>query len=234
MCDKCVKSSCWKSDLTRQMTVHARGKPYKCASWNTAFSSQLYLDIHIGEHTHTKPYKCDRCMKSFTQKGTLVSHMRVHTGDRPYTCTICMKSFSRKDTLVEDMIVHTGENCTSVIDVWSILHGRVTWLCIWNLTLTKKYDSCTFSLEELLLNHISVYTGDKIALNYYLVISEYTMVTNCDVCYAPFPRFDWQIICSVWWLYINSFYQKDGLVNTLQWCIYIYSDEKQQYFNACL
>nr|XP_008123280.1 PREDICTED: zinc finger protein 879 [Anolis carolinensis] len=137
-CSDCGESFKWSFNLLVHKRLHRKEKPYRCLECGKHFRHSSSLLEHERTHTGERPYKCSECGNSYKYANGLAKHQRIHTGEKPFICPECGKGFTEKSSLIDHQRIHTGER-------------------------PYKCSVCgkSFGHSNVLVNHQRIHTGEK-------------------------------------------------------------------------
>ena len=67
-----------KPGLASHLSVHTKGRAFKCTDCDKDFKSKKGLTYHLRVHSGEKPFQCNECDETFTYKRHLTEHQRLH------------------------------------------------------------------------------------------------------------------------------------------------------------
>jgi len=163
-CPVCNKVYLTEQILKTHMETHGE-RNHVCDHCGKGFTRDIYLKIHVRQHTGERPYKCDYCGKTFVASASLSMHKRVHTGEKPYACKLCPARYRWKSSLERHIFDHTAVRpykckfcdraftTRSIMRIHLLTHGEKSHIC----------DICGkgFVRARYLRNHRRSHTGEK-------------------------------------------------------------------------
>ncbi|XP_014270415.1 zinc finger protein 595 [Halyomorpha halys] len=161
VCEFCERCYAEGSVLNSHREMHPSDSPYECKLCDAVFPSIEEVKIHrknyanekipaeyIADFTIPKTYLCEFCERYFLNYVKYTEHLTVHYGPEPYQCRSCPLKFSTLVDAMEHRSIH-GESQLQV-DEYNFYRPYECHYC-----------SKTFAIEDALIKHIRMHTGEK-------------------------------------------------------------------------
>lgn len=158
LCEYCEKCFADLNNLNNHREQHPPEFPYQCKFCNEAFSSLNLLEEHkklhlvagvrdyVSEYSVPTVYMCEYCERCFSSNIKLTEHLTIHFGEDPYQCRFCDIKF-KTHAEVSDHRLNHDEAMSPVDDSYRPYECH--------------YCSKSFSIEDALVKHIRMHTGEK-------------------------------------------------------------------------
>ncbi|XP_014279480.1 zinc finger protein 595 [Halyomorpha halys] len=161
ICEFCERCFVEDSVLNKHREKHPSEKPYECKLCCNTFISEEELGNHKHSHrndiktteysvdfTLPKTYLCEYCERCFLNQIKYSEHLSIHFGPDPYKCKHCpLIKFQTLHEAVEHRERHDMLPETEEFDSFRPYDCH--------------YCSKTFAIEDALIKHIRMHTGEK-------------------------------------------------------------------------
>ncbi|CAH1398907.1 unnamed protein product [Nezara viridula] len=162
ICEFCERVFVEDSILNKHREKHSSEKPYECKLCLNTFVTEEELDNHKHSHrndnkafeysvdfTLPKTYLCEYCERCFLNQIKYSEHLSIHFGPEPYKCKHCpVIKFPSLHEAIEHRERH--EEILPETEEFDFFRPYDCHYC-----------SKTFAIEDALIKHIRMHTGEK-------------------------------------------------------------------------
>lgn len=149
ICGKIVKG------IQMHMLIHQGLKKHNCSYCSKSFTQSGQLKRHVNSHLNIRNYQCPEigCTRTFVDPSSVTKHLVVHNkDDRKFQCSLCGSRFNRLGALRYHEKTHRQER------------NHTCTIC--HKAFLAKYD---------LTKHYRVHTGEKVQINYKLILNSISL-----------------------------------------------------------
>lgn len=159
LCEYCEKCFADFNNLNSHREQHPPETPYQCKFCNEAFSALFIMEEHrklhlsagardyVTEYSVPTVYMCEYCERCFSTNIKLSEHLTIHFGEFPYQCRFCDKKFKTHTDVSDHRLLNHDETLSPLDDSYRPYECH--------------YCSKSFSIEDALVKHIRMHTGEK-------------------------------------------------------------------------